>query len=405
MSRLPPEGDGMENIWAVTGIWMGLALMASLISIRLGISVALAEIMVGALGGNYLGLQTGPWIDFLAAFGAILLTFLAGAEIDPVSFRRHLKTSLAIGTASFALPFFAAWAFALFVAHWDLRAAQIAGVALSTTSVAVVYAVMVETGLNETDLGKLILASCFITDLGTVLMLGVLFAGFNRSMVIFIAVVIPTLWLLPKISPWVLAHLKKGVTESGVKFFLLVLFALAWLATSASVEAVLPAYLIGLVSAGVFVQEKALLHKIRTVAFAVLKPFYFLKAGLFISFQAVVAGFLWILAFLGVKVGAKFAGVLPLAHVMRFSRRDAHYTTLLMSTGLTFGTISALFGFTHNVIDRNQYTILVTVVLGSAVVPTLIAQAFFKPRAVPKSHHVETHSEMVTEPAKVDPQE
>jgi hypothetical protein len=51
-----------------------------------------------------------------------------------------------------------------------------------------------------------------------------------------------------------------------------------------------------------------------------------------------------------------------------------------MSTGLTFGSISALFGLTHGIINQGQYTILVTVVIGSAVVPTFIAQTWFLPR-------------------------
>jgi hypothetical protein len=51
-----------------------------------------------------------------------------------------------------------------------------------------------------------------------------------------------------------------------------------------------------------------------------------------------------------------------------------------MSTGLTFGTISALFGLTNHIINQSQYTILVTAVIGSAVVPTLIAQRWFMPR-------------------------
>ena len=104
--------------------------------------------------GNFLSLHTTPWIDFLATFGSVVLTFLAGAEIDPDALRRHLKASLALGAVSFALPCLGAFLFALFVAHWPLRAAEIAGIALSTTSVAVVYAVMVETGLNRTDIGK-----------------------------------------------------------------------------------------------------------------------------------------------------------------------------------------------------------------------------------------------------------
>src|SRR5579859_2940972 len=96
----------------VASLWMGLALIASLMSFRLGISVALAEIGVGVVGGNFLGLHTTPWIDFLATFGSGLLTFLAGAEIDPDSLRRHLKPALVIGTVGFFAPFLAAGAFA-----------------------------------------------------------------------------------------------------------------------------------------------------------------------------------------------------------------------------------------------------------------------------------------------------
>lgn len=370
----------MENTWAIASLWMGLALVASLISIRIGLSVALAEILVGVVGGNFLGLHTAPWIDFLAGFGSVLLTFLAGAEIDPESLRKHLKASLAIGGVSFLLPFLAAWLFAYYVAGWDLRAAQIAGVALSTTSVAVVYAVMVETKLNETDLGKLILAACFVTDLGTVLALGALFANFNLWMAAFVGATVPALWLLPKVAPWVIDKFGKRVSEPEVKFFFLLLFFLGWLATSARSEAVLPAYLVGLVTAGVFVKQRAMLQRMRTVAFALLTPFYFLKAGLFVALPAVVASFGWILALLGVKIGAKFLGVWPAARAFRMAAREGNYTTLLMSTGLTFGSISALFGLTHGYINQTQYTVLVTVVIASAVAPTLIAQAWFRPR-------------------------
>jgi Kef-type K+ transport system membrane component KefB len=184
----------MENIWFVAAAWMALALIASVVSIRLGISVALVEMFVGVIGGNSLGFYTTPWIDFLATFGSGLLTFLAGAEIDPESLRKHLKPSLVIGAVSFFLPFLGAMAFAHYIVGWELHAAQIAGIALSTTSVAVVYAVMVETGLSNTDFGKLILAACFVTDLGTVLVT-----------VVVGSAVVPTCiaqtWFLPKGVP------------------------------------------------------------------------------------------------------------------------------------------------------------------------------------------------------------
>ena len=367
----------------VASLWMALALAASVVSIRLGISVALAEIGWGVIGGNVLGLHTTPWIDFLATFGSVVLTFLAGAEIDPEALRRHLKASLSLGAVSFALPCLGAFLFALFVAHWQLRAAEIAGIALSTTSVAVVYAVMVETGLNRTDIGKLILAACFVTDFGTVLALGVLFANFNGWMILFVAVTCVTLSFLPRATRFVIQSLGSRVSEPEIKFLFLVLFVLGWLAQTAKSEAVLPAYVVGLVIAGVFVRDRVLVHRMRSIAFALLTPFYFLKAGLFVSLPAVAGGAGLIVLLLLVKLATKGVGVWPLARAFRLPARASAYTTLLMSTGLTFGTISALFGLTNRIITQLQYTVLVTVVILSAVVPTLIAQSFFRPAVAP----------------------
>lgn len=367
------------NVWLVASVWMALALAASLASIRLGISVALTEILIGVVAGNFLGLHTTPWIDFLATFGSGLLTFLAGAEIDPDSLRRHLKPALVIGTVGFFAPFLAAGAFAYWVAHWERHAAFIAGISLSTTSVAVVYAVMVETGLNRTGLGKLILAACFVNDFGTVLALGVIFANFNAWLALFVAVTAVVLWQLPRLTRLVIRRVGHRVSEPEVKFIFLVLFALGGLAQVAKSEAVLPAYLVGLVIAGVFVRDRILMDRMRSIAFAMLTPFYFLKAGLFVALPAVAAGALLIVALLAMKMGAKFVGIWPLTRVFAFERREGMYTTLLMSTGLTFGTISALFGLTNHIITQAQYTVLVTVVIGSAVVPTLIAQRWFRP--------------------------
>ena len=369
-----------HNVWFLAAGWMAVALLASLISIRIGISVALIEIFLGVLVGNFLHFQTTDWINFLATFGAGLLTFLAGAEIDPISLKTHWKPALAVGLVSFLFPFVGAWLAAYWLFGWDWRAAQIAGVALSTTSVAVVYAVMIDSGLNTTEVGKLILAACFITDFGTVLALGVLFANFNASMLVFVGVLAVVLYFLPRFTREIIQRLgATRVSEPEVKFLFLVLFFLGGVATWVKSEAVLPAYLVGLVVAGVFLRDRVLMHRIRSIAFALLTPFYFIKAGLYVSLPAIVAGALIITALLAVKLLAKGVGVWPAGMLFGFPRRLNAYTTLLMSTGLTFGTISALFGFENHIITQQQYTVLVTVVILSAVVPTLIAQKFFEP--------------------------
>jgi len=358
-----------------------MALVASLISIRIGISVALIEILVGVLAGNFLGIhQTTQWIDFLAMLGSGVLTFLAGAEIDPASLKANLKASLATGILSFAVPFVSVWMIAQFVFGWSLREAQIAGIALSTTSVAVVYAVMIEKKLGDTSMGKMILAACFITDFGTVLALGILFADFNIWMVVFVVVMCVMLWFMPRWTKYLIGHLGANkVSQPEVKFILLVLFFLGGLATTAKSEAVLPAYLIGLVVAGVFVRDKTLVDRMRTIAFTIFTPFYFMKAGLYVSLRVIWFSVGIIGLFLLLKIVTKIIGVYPLARIFQMRKKEASYTTLLMATGLTFGTISALFGLNNHIIDQKQYTILVTVVILSAIIPTLIAQKFFQP--------------------------
>ena len=394
----------LNNVWFIACIWMGLALVASLISIRTGISVALVEILIGLAAGNlavgfeggtlqvglataqstggqlHHVLQSTEWTNFLALLGSGVLTFLAGAEIDPQSLKTNWRASLLIGVLSFAVPFGVVWFFAQYFFGWALHEAQIAGIALSTTSVAVVYAVMIEGGFSDTAMGKMILAACFITDLGTVLALGTLFATYNLALLVFVIVTLIALWFMPKWTQSIITRFgATRVSEPEVKFIFFVLFFLGGLATAAKSEAVLPAYLIGLVVAGVFLRDKTLVHRMRSIAFAVFTPFYFIKAGLYVSLPALWTGFLLIAVFLILKMATKIVGVFPLARMHWMNKREASYTTLLMATGLTFGTISALFGLQNHLIDQRQYSILVTVVILSAFVPTLIAQKFFQP--------------------------
>jgi Kef-type K+ transport system membrane component KefB len=367
------------NIWMIASLWIGLALIAAMLSIGSGISVALVEIGIGVLAGNFLHLTPNDWVNFLAGVGSVLLTFLAGAEIDPDALRANLKESLLIGFSSFLAPALGAFAVAFWIFKWNLHGAEIAGVALSTTSVAVVYAVMIESGLNETELGKVILASCFVTDLGTVVALGLIFANYNRWLLIFAVLTAVILWNLRAFTGWYFRKVGNRVSEPEVKFILFLLFVLGGLATAARSEAVLPAYLIGLVMARQFLRNRILMHRMRAIAFSILTPFYFIKAGSYVSFKALVAGLGVIAGFFLLKMITKICGVLPFTLTFGFGKQRGIYTTLLMATGLTFGSISALFGLSHGYIDQSQYTILVTVVILSAVVPTLIAERFFRP--------------------------
>jgi glutathione-regulated potassium-efflux system ancillary protein KefC len=378
----------MTVLWTLAAVWLGLALVATLLSIWFRVSAALTEILVGTvaqfvvatwIGTSVLGADE-TWVKFLSGAAAIVLTFLAGAELDPVVFRLKWREAVAVGFVSFLLPFLGCAAGAYYGLGWGVMQSWLAGVALSTTSVAVVYAVMVEFGFNATEYGKTLLAACFITDLGTVLALGFIFAPFTLKTLIFAVVGLVVFVVLPWVTPRLFRIFGNRASEFETKYLLVCLFGLGALATWADSEAVLPAYLIGMVLAGSVGRDHALVRRLRTLTFGLLTPFYFIRAGSFVSIPDLVAAPIAFVFLLIAKIASKFIGVYPVTKLFGAPKQEAMYTTLLMSTGLTFGTISSLFGLSHGIIDQSQYSILVAGVIGSAVVPTMIANAFYLPR-------------------------
>ena len=364
---------------ALAALLGGGILLASTISVEIGLSVALVELAAGVAFANVFHVAIPNWLSFIGSFAGIVLTFLAGAEVDVPQFRREWKASVAIGGVSFLAPFVVAGSVAFFVLGWNHRQAEIAGIALSTTSLAVVYAVLVETGLNATLVGKRIMAATFVTDLATVTALTILFIKPTIWIVPFVAVSLLLIFGLPRIAPWFFRHYGDRVIEPEIKLVFASLFVLSWLGERANSQAVLPAFVLGLAMSGHYAEHRKEQERMRVVAFAFLTPFFFLKGGMNVSTAALWAN-LGVLALLFAgKMVPKLAGVYPLAR--RFTSPHAAFTTLLMSTGLTFGTITSLYGLNQGIIDRTQFSLLIAVVVLSAIVPTIIAQRFYQPDA------------------------
>lgn len=377
----------MNQILMLAALWVSLALLSTILSSWLRIATALSEILVGIFAQLIIGVWLSSkildpnqiWIQFIAGSGAILLTFLAGAELDPTVFRAKWKEASILGLVSFFVPFLGCTATAYYVFHWSAQASWLTGIALSTTSVAVVYAVMLEFGLNATDYGKTLLAACFVTDLGTVLALGFMFSPFTFKTILFFAVTIVVCAFLPFITKYMFKWFGDRPSEFETKFLLLCLFGLGSLAVWAGSEAVLPAYLIGMALAGSVGKNHALISRLRTLTFGLLTPFYFLRVGSIVSVPALISAPFIILALFFSKILTKIIGVYPITRLFGSANKEGMYTTLLMSTGLTFGSISALYGLNHGVIDANQYSYIISVVIASAIIPTIVANLFFMP--------------------------
>lgn len=367
------------STFLVATIFFALVFLASLISIQFGIAAAISEIAFGVIAGNFLHVPTHLAIlSFLASFGSIYLTFQAGTEVDVDLFKKHWLEAFLIGGGSFVIPFIGEFLAAFYWLHWTFGASEIAALALSTTSLAVVYSVLVETGLSSTNFGKRLMAATFVEDALTAVFLTLLFLHVNWYTFFFIIASVVILIGLPKFYPWIVRKFGNKVVEPELKFLFLCLFILEWLGSAGNNQPGLPVFFLGLLLSPFLTQNEALRKKMRTVAFAMVTPFFFFQGGLNVDLRFVWAGIGVFMAFLVIKLITKFVGVYPFAK--KYHGLNSMFTTLLMSTGLTFGTISSLYGLNNHIITVQQFSILITVVILSAILPTIIALKFYPPQ-------------------------
>ncbi len=360
----------------ITGL---LIFLASLTSLKLGISVAIIEILLGILASSC-GLKTEDWMLYVAGFGGILSTFLAGTEVDLKLMRNKIKESFLVGSLSFFCPFLCTFLYTFYVAHWELPAALIAGITLSTTSLAVVYSVLVETGFSNTASGKFLMAATFITNIESALALSIVLLKPNFYTIVFVIISFIITFLATKFTHIIIDNpkLKNKVIEPEIKCIFLLLLIFAFFAKLGHSQAILPAFLLGLLMSKHLSENKTINSRLRTVAYAFITPIFFIVGGMKVSLP-IIANCIGLFAILFIlKIGTKFLGVYFLAR--KFLPHNSTYVTLLMSTGLTFGTIASICGLTAGIIDKTQYSVLIGVVIASAIIPTFIAQKWFMPK-------------------------
>ncbi|MDQ5988114.1 MAG: Glutathione-regulated potassium-efflux system protein KefB [Syntrophus sp. SKADARSKE-3] len=377
----------METIYFIAAFWFLAAVFATVLANRLKISIALMEIMVGSVVG-YAAFKLGyldkialqaDWMKFCTGLGAMLLTFLAGAELNPEVMKAKIKEVSLIGLIGFFAPFIGCSLISFYIIGWGMEASLLSGIALSTTSMAVVYAVMLEYGFNKTEFGKGILGACFINDLETVIALGLIFSPFTYKSAIFIAATVALIFLLEPVTNFIIRRFAHKTAAIRAKWVIFVLLSMGMLALWSGSEPVLPAYIFGMVLANTMEADGHFVRRLRTLTIGFLTPLYFLRAGALVSIPALLASPFIFLTLFGGKVASKIFGLYPAIRRFRDDDKEQWYYTLLMSTGLTFGTISALYGLTNNIITQSQYSFIVGAVITTAVIPTLIANKFFLP--------------------------
>ncbi|MCX7641743.1 MAG: cation:proton antiporter [Elusimicrobiales bacterium] len=397
----------MLDFYQLSSIYLGFAVLSAILAYHLKLSIALVEICIGALIANisifFIGhnilMPSTECLKIFASIGSVLLTFLAGTELDPVVLKNKKLEVFLVGIVGFISPFLGGYFVAYYFCGWELKASLIAGIALSTTSMAVAYAVMIETGLNKTEFGKGILASCFINDVGTVMVLGFFFSPFTYKTCVFIFTSVLIFILFPKLIDYLTQTYGNRTAAIRAKFSIFILLFLGYISCWADIEVILSAYIAGMMIAEFSKKNKNWIFRMRTLTVGFLTPFYFIRAGSFVSISSLLYAPFTAFVLFASKILSKTFGLYPVISIFRKENNERWYYTLLMSTGLTFGTISALFGFTHGIINQLQYSLLVIVIIASAILPTLVANLFFLPKHLIKEkyHITELKNELVEE--------
>ena len=359
-----------------------LILLASLISIRAGISVTVIEILLGVIVGNLGFFHAESWMLYLASFGGILLTFLAGVEIDVNMLKENFKESFTIGFLSFWIPFAVIFVLTYNIIGWGLNPSLLTATALSETSIAVVYSVLAEKGLFSEKIGKLIMVATFITDMCTAVALSVLFVKFDIYTVIFYAVSIVVLVLSYYLSNYIFNNvkLKNKLAEIEIKYIFLLLLIFIFFASLGGGQAILPSFVLGVILSRYFKENRGDLNvksRFKTVAFAILTPIFFIMGGMKVSIPLILSSFGIFIVMFALRQLSKYVGVYYVSRY--FLKSNYTYVTLMMSTGLTFGLVAALFGLNSGLINQTTYSVLTGVLVLSAVLPTFMAEKWYPP--------------------------
>lgn len=363
----------MVDLYSAALIAASVAI-AAILSIRLGISSAIFEVIAGIILGNFLGVQIESWLDFLGTFGGLMLTFLAGAEIEVRLLKKNLKMSLGIGTVSFLAPLIGIFLFLTLFTDWAPLTKIAASLALTTTSVAVVYAVLTEYDLLKMQIGAMIIAVTFVNDILTLLGINVLSPSFNIYTLSFIIVIVLMALIIPRLLKYVIFRYGKKSMEIELRVIIALILVIALIADIGKLHAVFGAFVLGFLFANSIQKYDEIRSKLRTVTFTLLSPVFFIRTGLLINLPS-VAGSIWlILGLLLAKILSKFVGTYPLNR--KWIPEGPMFSTLMFSTGLTVGTITATLALELGLLDKPQFSAVVIAVILSAIVPTIIAKRY-----------------------------
>jgi len=359
----------MQELWIIF-----LIVLFGVLSLEIGISAAILEIIAGVIGGNIFEVSSLQWIDFMANYGILGLMFLAGLEVNKEELKKHAGKSVAFASCAYFIPLISIFISSIIIFGPDLRKASIIAIALSTTSLALLYPILRERGLLNLQVGHVILTSAMLIDIWSMISLTVIFAAIDYLTILFFGLLIAFMWYTPKLGKWLFARYQENLAEIELKFLLFILLALFFFAERVMVSEAVLAFMMGFLFSEVLEEHEVVTEKLKGIVFAFFSPIFFFKAGSFMNFSTMsstsllLAAILFPIAFLSKYISAKCA----FRKLCKASQELSEFVGTTFNFRLTFGIVSALFGLELGIISIEIYTAIITVIIFSAIFATLL---------------------------------
>ncbi len=354
--------------------------IAGVLSFELGVSTSILEIVAGIIARSIFGITNLDEINVLAHLGVVSLMYAAGLEIDLDLLRKYLKSSFAIGFSSFFTPFVIIFFTSILVFELWVWQAMLVAIALSTTSLAIVYPVLLESG-PLSPLRKNILCAAMVTDLFSMIALSLFFSdfgGYTIALIIFLGLLTV---FVPLLGSKIFKHYKGNTVELEFRMVLVLILGLTIISKEAGIEAAIIAFMAGMITSGIVVNHHDLQEKFKFFVFGFLAPVFFFSVGLSVSFIDIIQNipflvFFFIVCFIGKYVGTYIPA-------KKYIPGKEGFISLLFNSRLSLGIIAATFGYETGILPRNIYAPVIGIIMLAAVSSAVVIKKKGGYRAYP----------------------
>ncbi|RLG05119.1 MAG: hypothetical protein DRN61_01560 [Thaumarchaeota archaeon] len=354
-------------------LWMILLIVVfGVLSLEIGFSTAILEIVAGVIGGNLFGGISPSWMSFIANYGLLGLMFLAGLEIDRDELKKHFRRSSILALSAYLIPFIVIFATALAITL-DLGQSTLIAISLSTTSLALLYPLLRERGYLNLEIGHVILSAAMLVDIFSMISLSIAFSAITYLSLIFLIILALFMFHAPRVGRWLFARYSENLAEIELKFILLVLLALLFFAERVMISEAVLAFIMGFLFSEILEEHEMLVEKLKGIIFAFFSPIFFFKAGSLLKISSVnPMSLLYIAALLPTAFLSKYyASKLVFRKLFGAGEHLSRFVGLSFNLRLTFGIVTALFGLELGLISPEIYAAIVAIIILSALISSI----------------------------------